>query len=315
MDVLSEVLAGVRTSDGVLHRSVLRVPYGLRIEERAPLTISLLLDGPAYVVFDDGEVVPMRPGVVYLIADPTPYTLADRPESPARLVVDAGGARTIDGVRLPPPVDDVRCLVEPAEGSPTTTVVSGNYAVSDGMGRRLLQALPRACAIDVPETAGLVALLEAELDRGTLGRQPVLDRWLDLLLTAALRERFTDESTGPGWVATTDPVVGAALRAMHDAPASGWTVATLARAGGLSRSAFAERFSAHVGVPPMAYLAELRMDIATDLLLADRAPLTAIAQAVGYADPFGFSAAYKRVRGRSPAQVRAGGRERITSSA
>ncbi|MFV0253878.1 MAG: AraC family transcriptional regulator [Beutenbergiaceae bacterium] len=308
MDLLSEVLAGVRTRDGVLHRSVLGVPFGLRIEERAPLTIVLLLDGPASIVFADGEAVQLRLGIVYLIAVPEAYLLVDAVGSVPRLVVDDTGVRTVEGVPLPPPVDEVRCLVESVEnGRSTSTIISGNYAVSDGMGRRLLAALPRCCAVDLPETAEMARLLDAELHRATAGRQPVLDRWLDLLLTAALRGWFAEADTGPAWsAAATDSIIGPALRALHGDPAAAWTVVRLAEVAAVSRSAFAERFAQMVGIPPMTYLAELRMDLATDLLLRDRAPLAAVARAVGYADPFGFSAAYKRIRGRSPAAVRAG---------
>ncbi|MFV0429803.1 MAG: AraC family transcriptional regulator [Arachnia sp.] len=308
MDLLSEILAGVRTRDGVLHRSVLRTPFGLRVEERAPLTIVLLLDGTASIEFDDSEVVPLRPGVVYLIADPEPYLLVDKVGSTPRLVVDNTGVRTSEGAPLPPPEDEVRCLVESVEdGASTSTIISGNYTVSDGMGRRLLSALPRWCAVDLSETADMARMLDAELQRATAGRQPVLDRWLDLLLTAALRGWFTGPDTGPAWsAAATDPVIGPALRAVHNDPAAPWTVDRLAQVAAVSRSVFARQFAEVIGTPPMTYLAELRMDLATDLLLRDRQPLAAVARAVGYADPFGFSTAYKRIRGRSPAAVRAG---------
>ncbi|MFV0320225.1 MAG: AraC family transcriptional regulator [Microbacterium sp.] len=308
MDLVSALLTGVRTRDGVLHRSVLRNPFGLCVRERAPLSIVLVLDGFAHIVFDDGETVALRRGIVYLVSTIAPYLLVVAPGSAPRLVVDPTGVRTIDGEPLPPSDDEVRCLVESAgAGEETTTVISGNYSGSDGLGRRLLSSVPRWCGIDLPETTDMVRMLDIELRRATAGRQPVLDRWLDLLLTASLRGWFTDADPRPAWsTAATDPVVGPPLRAVHAEPAAPWTVARLAQVAAVSRSAFAERFTEILGIPPMTYVAELRMDVATDLLLRDRAPLSSVAQAVGYADPFGFSAAYKRIRGHSPAVVRAG---------
>lgn len=79
----------------------------------------------------------------------------------------------------------------------------------------------------------------------------------------------------------------------------------LAREVGLSRAAFARRFTGLVGESPMAYLTGWRLDLAADLLLADDdATLTSVARAVGYATPFALSAAFKRVRGVSPAEHR-----------
>lgn len=205
-----------------------------------------------------------------------------------------------------PPADEVRCLVEEPGDGTRTVMVSGNYAVAAGAGRRLLAALPRVARVGLPEVTHLVALLEAELERSAPGRQPVLDRWLDLVLTTALRAWADDASTGPAWAAAmADPQLGGVLRALHGDPARSWTVERMARVAGLSRSAFAERFTGLVGLAPLAYLTELRMDRATDLLLEDSAPLATVARAVGYANPYGFSAAYKRIRGIPPSQVRA----------
>lgn len=305
MDPLTEALGAVRSRNGVLHRSVLRAPYGLLVDERSPLTVLLLLEGSGLLVLGDGEEVEVSPGIVHLVSCREPYRVLDAPGSRPRILVDRDGAHTLDGTPLPAAADDVRCLVEESGEGPRTVMISGNYAVGAGAGRRLLEALPRVARVDLPEVTHLVALLEAELRRTAPGRQPVLDRWSDLLLTTALRSWVEDASTGPAWAAAlADPQLGTVLRALHGDPARGWTVEGMARVAGLSRSAFAERFPAAVGLAPLAYLTELRMDRATDLLLEDSAPLARIARAVGYANPYGFSAAYKRLRGIPPSQVR-----------
>ncbi|NBE50678.1 helix-turn-helix domain-containing protein [Streptomyces sp. YC537] len=88
------------------------------------------------------------------------------------------------------------------------------------------------------------------------------------------------------------------------APARAWTVAALAAEAGASRSAFARRFTALVGEPPLTYLTHWRMALATELLCA--APVltvAAVARRVGYRDSFAFSVAFKRVRGISPSTV------------
>lgn len=306
MDPLSDALGAVRSRDGVLHRSELCAPYGMLIDERSPLTVLLLLEGSGWLVFADGEEVELTRGVVHLVSCPEPHRVLDAPGSPVRILIDPEGARTVEGGRLPAPADEVRCLVEEPGDGTRTVMVSGNYAVAAGAGRRLLAALPRVARVGLPEVTHLVALLEAELERSAPGRQPVLDRWLDLVLTTALRAWADNASTGPAWAAAmADPQLGGVLRALHGDPARSWTVERMARVAGLSRSAFAERFTGLVGLAPLAYLTELRMDRATDLLLEDSAPLATVARAVGYANPYGFSAAYKRIRGIPPSQVRA----------
>jgi AraC-like DNA-binding protein len=134
----------------------------------------------------------------------------------------------------------------------------------------------------------------------------VLDRLLDLLLIAVLRAWFArPDADAPGWYrAYSDPVVGKALRLIHDDPAHQWTVADLAAEAGVSRAAFARRFTELVGEPPMAFLTDWRLSLAADLLLEPDATIGSVAYQVGYATPYALSTAFKRVRGVSPRQHR-----------
>src|SRR5215217_650769 len=172
----------------------------------------------------------------------------------------------------------------------------------------LLRALPSLAVIgaDALESP-LIALLAEEIVRDAPGQEAVLDRLLDLLLIAALRAWLArDEAEAPGWYrAHADPVVGHALRLIHDDPAHPWTVAELAREAGVSRAALARRFNELVGEPPMAYLAGWRIALAADLLREPGTTIGAVAEQVGYGSPFALSTAFKRVRGMSPAQYRA----------
>ena len=73
----------------------------------------------------------------------------------------------------------------------------------------------------------------------------------------------------------------------------------------MSRSTLAKRFTDLVGEPPLTYLTRWRMTLAADLLVEREAATVAdIARTVGYSDPFGFSAAFKRVRGINPSDFR-----------
>jgi AraC-like DNA-binding protein len=101
-----------------------------------------------------------------------------------------------------------------------------------------------------------------------------------------------------------DPFVGPILAIMHARPGEPWSVATLAREAGLSRSVFAARFAAEVGVPPMHYLLECRMRAASSLLHSGQACLKEIARRAGYSSEPAFSLAFKRWSGRPPGAYR-----------
>jgi transcriptional regulator GlxA family with amidase domain len=139
-----------------------------------------------------------------------------------------------------------------------------------------------------------------------LAGQMVLDRLLDLMLVSALRSWFDNPDTeAPAWCrALDDPVVGAALRLLHDTPAHSWTVADLATKVGVSRAALARWFTALVGEPPMAYLMSWRIDLAADLLRKTDHTVGTIARKVGYANAFALSVAFKRLRGTRPSDHR-----------
>ena len=178
-------------------------------------------------------------------------------------------------------------------------VVSGTYDVTGAVARRLTAVLPDAL---VAPGADDCAAFYGTLD--TAGPGVVTDRLLDWLMVCALREWF-DREHGTGWLAALgDEVVGPVLRAMHASPQRAWTLPLLAREAGVARTTLATRFARLVGVPPLTYLTEWRMALAADLLAESSATVAAVARQVGYADAFGFSAAFKRVHGFSPSECR-----------
>jgi AraC-like DNA-binding protein len=180
------------------------------------------------------------------------------------------------------------------------SVISGTYGITGAVARRLTEVLPRTMVVSgSDECAAFYGAV------GVGGPQVVADRLLDWLMVCALRDWF-DREHGTGWLgALADEVVGPVLRAMHAEPERAWTLALLAREAGVSRTTLAGRFAKLVGVPALTYLTEWRMALAADLLADSTATVASVARRVGYADAFGFSAAFKRVHGVSPSACRA----------
>lgn len=307
MDALSTFLDGPRASGAFLLRSLLDPPWSLRIQDEAPLTIVAIVRGEAWVVLDDGEPQLLGAGDVAVIRGPDPYTVADTPSTPPDVVIHPGQrCTTPDGVSLSEAMDlGVRTWGNSATGS--VMMLTGTYQTDGQVSRRLLDALPtllvlRAETWDCP----VAPLLAEEIVKDEPGQEVMLDRLLDLLLVAALRAWFArPDSDVPAWYrAQSDPVVGRALRLMHNDAAHPWTVASLAAGAGTSRAALARRFNELVGEPPMTFLTGWRMALAADLLLEPGSTVGAVARQVGYGSPFTFSTAFKRTYGVSPRTYR-----------
>ena len=108
-----------------------------------------------------------------------------------------------------------------------------------------------------------------------------------------------------GWLAgLRDPFVGKALSLMHGAPARDWTLEELAKEVGVSRSVLAERFAELVGMPPIHYLSNWRMQIAAGLLSGGTTNIATIAAETGYGSEAAFSRAFKKTVGMPPAAWR-----------
>jgi AraC-like DNA-binding protein len=307
MDPLGDLLDGVRAHTAAFCQAVLDPPWGLRIEDEAPLALAAPFSGHAWFVPDDGEPTLIEPGDVAIVQGPAPYTVADRPDTRPSIFVRPGNRLlSLDGTDVTAQAK-LAAVSRVGRAAGGTVLASGTYQVTSFVSARLLAALPTL--VHVPRAqvqSPIMELLATEVARDEPGQQVVLDRLLDLALIAALRAWFArPEADAPGWYrAHGDPLVGPALRIIHDDPARPWTVAGLAAATGVSRAAFARRFTDMVGQPPMTYVTRWRLDLAAAALRDTDATLASIARQVGYANAFALTVAFKRERGASPQQYR-----------
>ncbi|MFE9771860.1 AraC family transcriptional regulator [Streptomyces sp. NPDC005931] len=309
MDALTGLLEGPRARGAFMIRACFDPPWAVRIEDRAPLTVMLLVRGAAWVVPDEGERLRLGPGDLAIARGPDPYTCADHPDTaPQALILPGGECSYPDGRPLNGVMDlGVRTWGDRTDGE--TVALIGTYQMRGEIGGRLLHALPPLLSLtaDVWDCP-LTPVLMEEVVRDEPGQEIVLDRLLDLLVIAALRAWFArPDAEAPDWYrALADPVVGRVLRLIQDDPAHPWTVAALAAKAGVSRAALARRFTGLVGEPPMTYLTAWRLALAADRLRDSDATIAAIAHQVGYGSAFALSTAFKRSYGVSPQDWRTG---------
>lgn len=300
MDVLSELLDGVRARGALFRQTIIDQPWSLHFPGGSPLTLATMVRGRAWIVPAEGEPVPVGTGDIALIRGRVPYMVADDPATPPQALSSSAddGLRAGDGA-----------TGETGEGPDGSALLfSGAYSGQGEISERLLKVLPEVLVLPDTDCRGpLLDLLVEEVVGDRPGQQVMRDRMLDLMLVTTLRMWFDrSEAHAPPWYrALADPVAGRALRLLHDDPAHPWTVAELAAKSGLSRAALARRFTAQVGEPPMAYLASWRIDLAADLLRETDATVGSIALKVGYANTFALSVAFKRLRGITPTEHRA----------
>ena len=214
-----------------------------------------------------------------------------------RQTPDMAMYRMPDDGRLP-----VKIAVGTEDGAPAH-FVCGFLGCDSRPYNPLLTALPRVIRINDHASGALGAYFRAALaeSKGRMGGECMLGRISELMFVDVVRRYLeTLPESRTNWLSgLRDPYVGRALTALHEDPARDWTLEALAQEAALSRSAFAERFAEFVGQPPMQYLTNWRMQLATNYLRNGTDSIAAVANRVGYDSEAAFSRAFKKSRGRA----------------
>lgn len=306
-DPLDSVLQHLAVSGSVFSRAQLAAPWGVHTRAMPHAIFHVIVRGAGWAATrtDDGDPrgppVAWRAGDLLLFPHGTGHALTDTPGAPTRSITTLAGAPGSDG--LP-------CIHAAGTGA-ETRILCGTLRFDTWAADMLLPHLPPL--VHVPADGGPAAawmdatlrMLGAEVEGGRPGSDAVVGRLAEILFIQAVRSWAQCGGAARGWLAALpDPSLAAALAAMHDQPAEPWTVATLARAAGMSRSAFSARFTDAVGVPPGTHLTRWRLLLARRALATTAAPIGDIAEQVGYRSEAAFSRAFKRAMGRSPREWR-----------
>ncbi|HZS59713.1 MAG TPA: AraC family transcriptional regulator [Gemmatimonadaceae bacterium] len=302
MDSLTEVFAAVHVSSAVQARIEASAPWGLERRDGesaaayAYAHFAYVSRGSCYLSVAGGDPIALVGGDCVLMAPNTVYALRDQPGSPVASFCSLPRGDMESGIRI-------------GGGGATTTIVNGWFTL-DPKGGRFTDLLPPMILIrgDQARSQTLVTTLQmltTELTSPSPGSEVVVQRLADVLFIQALRAFAASGSCTetPRFLrALADPRIGKSLDAMHRELAKPWTLATLASAAGMSRSAFAARFKALLDETPMEYLTRWRMQTAGRLLsdLTWNPKYSAVAQSVGYRHGAAFTRAFERVFGVSP---------------
>jgi AraC-like DNA-binding protein len=313
MDALSDVLRVARLSGGIFLDAQLSAPWCIKAQVE-PADCRVVLAEPARIVafhyvvagrllleVDDQPPIELHSDAIVLLPRNEPHTLASqsglRPISAGRLMqTDPGGGLA---------------RIRYGGGGQTTHIVCG-FVGTDARHDPLLDSLPSTLVLDLagrPACEWIATSFRyaaAEFAAVRAGSVTVLAKLSELMLVEAVR-CYLDALPADrrGWLAgLRDPVVGRALALIHTQLARAWTAADLAREVSMSRSAFADRFTTLLGVPPMTYLAAWRMQVAAQRLREGHRSVAQVGADVGYQSEAAFARAFKREYSMSPAQWR-----------
>ena len=313
MDPLSEVLRSVRLTGGVFLSARFTAPWGVDVKMTAEDCVPFLskpaqmigyhvvVEGRLLVALDGEPAVEVGAGEIVLFPRNDPHTLASGPgikPVPARQLIEPSAKNGI-------------LQISYGGGGSPTRIVCG-FLASDETYNPLISSLPKALKIDVKEGAARewieasVRFAAGELAEGRLASSSIMSRLSESLLIEAVRQY---SSTLPddqvGWLkGLRDPYVGRALALIHQNICEALTAGGLAKEVALSRSAFAQRFTSLVGVPPMRYLTIWRLQTAKLNLRETSKTISQIAHSAGYDSEEAFSRAFKREFGLPPARWR-----------
>jgi AraC-like DNA-binding protein len=314
VDALSQALGAVHMTGAIFFDVTCAAPWAFAVPSvreaahlLAPSTerivnYHLVTEGRATVRLPGAGDLSATAGDVVVLPRDTPHT------------VSGGRPTTVEHSRIP--------LAEVLSGRPSalrlggsgriTRIICGFFGCETIADRSFLAGLPPVFSVNLRTDDGgrwlesSLGHLLAEAKAGGPGTAALLSKMAQVLFVETLRRYMRKlPATAVGWLAgARDPVVGGALSLLHREPARVWTLATLARQAGASRSVLGERFIHLLGEPPLAYLGRWRLQLAARLLETTSKTALEIAIDVGYGSEPPFNRAFKREFGIPPARYR-----------
>jgi len=314
MDALSDVLRAVRLSGAFFFDVsgcspwVAETPRGKSVVDAMfpgtgadhLICYHALLEGECWVELEGEQPLRLTAGDIIVLPHGDTHVLAT--QIGMRKAPNMALYRRPDDERLP------SRIALNTEGGERAHFVCGFLACDSRPYNPLLTALPRMIRVSDHASGPLGAYFRAALaeSKGRMGAESMLGRISELMFVDVVRrylESLPEDRTN--WLSgLRDPYVGRALTVLHEDPSHDWTLESLAQAAALSRSAFAERFAQFVGQPPMQYLTNWRMQLATNYLRNGHESIAAVANRVGYDSEAAFSRAFKKVVGKPPSEWR-----------
>ncbi len=307
MDLLSTVLSQIKMSGTLYFRTELTSPWGVKVPAHENVARFHYAHRGGCFVRVAGVETPicLTQGDFLIIPWGASHTLFCDP-------VNEPEAAPLETVLADSGFTGTGALVYGAEeGTLETQLVCGHFAFGDHVSHPLIAHLPPFIHIpNYGETSGTwmeqtLRLIGAEAGRDHLGGDLIALKLAEIIFAQVLRIYLQNDGKAElVFAAFADQKIQKALTAVHAAPEFDWTVEGLAARAGMSRTAFATNFAARMGMTPIGYVTEWRLQIARQSLVETVKPLIDLAESVGYGSEAAFSRAFKRRFDLAPARYR-----------
>lgn len=296
-DALSDVLRQVHLKACIYFVKDMPAPWGMDILAVANGPLHMVLEGSC-VLKAGGRQVTLRAGDAVLLSNGAQHQMLDAvdtiPEPGSRVM-----QRLLDETQEAPQIS-------------ATRMMCGHFEWDNAFEHPLFQELPAVMIVrdvfsgkDAARFRTIVDLISSESADIRPGSSAIADRMGEVLFVSFLRQWLVDNTPNEGVLAVIDdPRLSRALHQIHEAPEADLSLDVLARTAGMSRTSFAIKFRAAMGIPPAEYLASWRLLKARNLLLRTDMTTSEICTRIGYGSDAAFSRAFKRQFGLPPSKFR-----------
>lgn len=298
-DVLSQVLTLIRLRGELVYSARLAAPWSIAFP-KGTAHFYFVEAGTMWIKTLGAEPIAVNQGDMLLLPHGTGHMICDDPATPPA---------EIDNL-VQEHFDRDTSVLEYGGNGAQARFIGGLFHFEGGSLAAIMAALPLVVLIrnedgKTPDWLhALTHFMLKESHEVAPGSSLMISRLIDLLVIRTLRSWAASQQHAGSWVgALGDERLGRALSAIHDAPYHPWTVEGLARIAAMSRSIFAERFTARVGEAPLHYVKRMKLTLAADMLVSGGLRVTQVAERVGYTSDAAFSRAFKAQFGYAPSEA------------
>ncbi|MEM7444926.1 MAG: AraC family transcriptional regulator [Pseudomonadota bacterium] len=304
-DALSQILDVLQMRGTVYFHTHFTAPWGVQVPDYSNVArFHMVMRGSCWARIEDRpDPIHLSTGDLIVIPHGVAHVLSDTPERTAD---------QLDFVLQETGYDGTGALIYggPDDGS-ACKLFCGHFEFEKDAVHPLLSDLPTVIHLPNTQTMNaewlesVIRFVSAEVMGGRAGADAIVHRLTEIIFIQTVRA-FVDTvgDTAGSLAGVLDPQLSRCLQAVHGAPQIDWTVQSMAKEAGMSRTVFAERFTALIGLTPHSYVTQWRMQIARRGLAETDDPIIAIAEGVGYGSEAAFTRAFKKQFDTTPAAFR-----------
>jgi len=304
MDILDDILKTLDMRGALYFRTDFNGDWGTTVPDyEQAARFHLVVQGICHVTFPSGDHIQLSAGDLVLIPNGTTHVLSNSglAEAPPleQTLKDAG----YDGAGV--------LTVGTGNPSAATQMICGHFTFRKGAEHPMLSNLPEYIHVTGADRANepwlddALRLVSQRMFSGDAGSTATVTRLSEIVFIELIKSKLVQSDDNQALLnALKDPNISQALNAIHQKTGEQWTVDSLAQHIGMSRSRFSDRFSQLMGIGPMRYLANWRLQKALVMLDEERSSVQQIALLSGYQSTAAFTRAFANKFGSPPTAYR-----------